>query len=198
MDSCFENFQYRMAMGWGFAAELYLGNAQGAEFLLSLKSLEWWLDAVQGWYTLAPVREREKWQADFQAVMDQTEVQKERKRQKESGVCLRNDGWVGEPATYGRLWQIYGVLTMPEPGQEEKTSGQEQKEEMLQQPEGVTGEDTASSQEMEVLSTQLKEKVRFLIQQGETQAALGVIGQLKIFFPGDVELLELQTQCGGE
>lgn len=51
------------------------------------------------------------------------------------------------------------------------------------------------SQEMALLATQLKEKVRFLMKQGQYQAAHGVVMQLRGFFPGDPELMELQVLC---
>lgn len=48
---------------------------------------------------------------------------------------------------------------------------------------------------MEILAEQLKEKIRLLMQQGQQQAALAVIKQLRGFFPTDMELLELQERC---
>ncbi len=218
LDSCFENYQYRKALGWGFAAALFLGDAQGAERLLCLGTLEWWLDAVQVWYTLTLPRIRERWQADFQRLMDSLPMRNSQEdREGNQGVSQ----WrVADP--YGRLRQLYGILTMPEPGAEGHKAGQEDsmqrpanvaaeepeprsadeasgKDEAEQRQDGASGERTAEqaaiSQEIDTLAIQLKDKVRFLIQQGQVQAALGIITQLRTFFPGDAELAELQTQC---
>lgn len=58
-----------------------------------------------------------------------------------------------------------------------------------------TGQGMSAEQEMEILKAQLKEKVRFLMKQGQHQAAYGVVMQLRGFFPGDPELMELQVLC---
>lgn len=188
LDSCFENYQYRKAMGWGFAAALALRNAPGAEELLDMGTLEWWLDAVQVWYRLASPQVRENWKADFQAVMEGTET---------------------ETAPYGRLRRFYRILTMPEPGQQTQAAEQEQPgaaaaEETAISEEGKICTETANSEEsaetavsreIAELAVQLKERLRFLMQQGQNQAALGILGQLRMFFPEDAELAELQQQC---
>lgn len=58
-----------------------------------------------------------------------------------------------------------------------------------------SGQEMSVSQEMELLAVQLKEKVRFLMKQGQYQAAHGVVTQLRGFFPTDPELMELQVLC---
>lgn len=215
LDSCFENFQYRKAMGWGFAAALALGDARAAEALLARDELEWWLDAVQGWYTLASEGSREKWQEDFQRLLARLEPQEL------PGQRFRTGSWEESGAPYSHIRQLYGILTMPEPqeGQEMETgassgresaqgsgqaAGPERESAKAMPSEGPDREGAPDSQEqareaaaqMEVLAAQLKEKVKALIGQGQHQAALAVIGQLRGFFPGDMELLELQERCG--
>lgn len=209
LDSCFENYQYRKALAWGFAAALFLGDAQEAEELLRRGTLEWWLEAVKIWYTLASPQVRESWQGAFRAVM-------------------------GEKGSYERLRQFYEILTMPEPGQKDRNAGQmpeggrqEETAVSSEQPAaveeaatpkqrtaasevtaeeqgGVTGNGAADSaaadqaavfREIEELAVQLKEKVRLLMRQGQNQTALGILGQLRTFFPEDAELLQLQRQC---
>ncbi len=179
LDSCFENFQYRKAMGWGFAASMFLREARGAEALLHRENLEWWLDAVRVWYTLSAPEVRERWQNDFRAVMEGTVA----------AGHLNASNYGQEAAACPYLKQLYGILTMPEPGQGSQT--EEQNREAPGQP--VKPEDKAS--EIETLAVQLKEKVRFLMRQGQNQAALAVIGQLRMYFPEDMELAELQAQC---
>lgn len=178
LDSCFEHFQYRKAMGWGFAAALSVQDAQTAESLLSGETLEWWLDAVRAWYTLASEQGREKWQGDFRTVVAGIG------RQDESGKPPKTDCWEAGAERYGHLWQLYGILTVPETLQEKNDATA-----------GGMAAQSAVSAELEALAVQLKEKVRFLIQSGQSQAALDVIGQLRGFFPEDAELLELQRQC---
>ena len=51
--------------------------------------------------------------------------------------------------------------------------------------------------EMADLVVQLKEKVRFLMKQGQYQAAHGVVLQLRGFFPQDPELMELEVLSAG-
>ena len=48
------------------------------------------------------------------------------------------------------------------------------------------------SPEMEQLAGKIKEKVRYLIKQGQSQAALMALQQLEVFVPGDEEVLELK------
>lgn len=189
LDSCFEHFQYRKLMGWGFAAALSLKKAQDAENLLMKESLEWWMDAVRGWYTLSSPQGREKWQEDFRAVIESLELESQGDR---TGNVLRLDCWNEEKEPYSCLRQLYRILTVPEPGHQ-IPAGHDMKTEMPE-PSGQK----AVSQEIEALAVQLKEKVRFLIRQGEMQAALGVIGQLQAFFPEDAELAELRVQCESE
>lgn len=170
LDSCFENFQYRKAMGWGFAAALALGDSQSAEKLLARDTLEWWLDAVRGWYTLADEQSRQNWQGDFQRLVTQLELTEQTAAQRLQAECWEEDG-----APYVHLRQLYGILTAPEP----------------QPAQGESAEEA----QMEILAEQLKEKIRLLMQQGQQQAALAVIKQLRGFFPTDMELLELQERC---
>ncbi len=244
LDSCFENYQYRKALGWGFAAALFLHDAAGAEGLLRLGTLEWWLDAVQVWYTLTIPRIRVRWQADFRGLMDSLPMQDSRK---DMEGHQGTSHWRETADIYGHLRQLYGILTMPEPGEEGHGTNQEDsvpqqsgivmsgepklrradgaageskaerksdgageseaerksdgagESEAEQKPDGAAGKSAAEqaviSQEIETLAVQLKEKVRFLIQQGQVQAALGIIGQLRTFFPGDADLEELQARC---
>lgn len=211
LDSCFENFQYRKAMGWGFAAALSAQAAKEAERLLSEDTLEWWLDAVRGWYTLASEQRREKWQNDFRVAVDGLEGQNK------PGGCMRTDGWVEGTENGGCLWQLYRILTMPEPDIDQgMTKGQNietgergaepvgqsvDRAERNVEAEGQNAEvaapapDAAASQEIAALAVQLKEKIRLLIQQGQHQAALAAIGQLQGFFPKDEELARLREEC---
>lgn len=209
LDSCFENYQYRKAMGWGFAAALVLQDAQGAETLLGMGTLEWWLDAVQVWYTLASPQIRERWQADFQAMVESMEI---RNGQESRDVSRSVSDWEQEAASYSRLRQFYGILTMPASDRQMQTvelgqSGTADAEETtalgLEQETGagdgpVCCEESAQaavSREIAELAVQLKEKLRVLMQQGQNQAALGIISQLQMFFPEDAELTELRRQC---
>ena len=169
LDSCFENFQYRKVMGWGFAAALFLKDAQAAEALLAREPLEWWMEAVRGWYTLASEENRERWQTDFQELME-------------------GPGMPAAPEGIGRacahVAQLYEILTMPEPG-DAQAGAQEQRAQGM----------GAATQEMEALAALLKEKVRLLVQGGQRQAALDTVRQLRGYFPADKELEELEAQC---
>ncbi len=186
LDSCFENFQYRKAMGWGFAAALSVGAAKEAESMLFRESLEWWLDAVRGWYTLATEQRREKWQNDFRAVADGLE---EHEQGSKSGAGLQTDCWQEGTDAYSHLWQFYRILTMPEDvpsdSDQQVAAGQN----------GMRAEATEQNAEIAALAVQLKEKIRVLMKQGQNQAVLTAIGQLQRFLPGDNELAELQEQC---
>ncbi len=183
LDSCFENYQYRKAVGWGFCAALSLGDIKWAEELLSREPLEWWLDAVQNWYTRASVSKREKWQHDFKSLVSDSI----RMESADGGVGRETaERWSGECT---KVKQLYDILTMPEPGKAESEQ------------ENVLEEETESladgyGQEMEALAAQLKEKVKVLIAQNQQQAALAVIKQLRGFFPEDKELDVLQGECG--
>lgn len=214
LDSCFENFQYRKAMGWGFAAVLALGDVQTAESLLAKDSLQWWLDAVRGWYTLASGQEREKWQRDFQGVFSKLEQINQHRHLIQAGKQLQSGQWEEDGEPYFRIRQLYAILTVPEQrlrrGTEEGASNQE----YSQVTEGNAGtaperrkdgaeeaqalenrEAEQAAKQMEVLAGQLKEKIRLLIRQGQTEAALGAIQQMKMLLPQDMELAELQARC---
>lgn len=180
LDSCFENFQYRKACGWGLAAALSLKDGEWAEALLAREPLEWWMDAVRGWYTLASEENREQWQIDFQELAEGLETEE---TSEEKGLGLRTDIWDGREGDYAHIMQLYEILVMPEP-----QSAQEEQ----------TEEKGTEEREMEALAAALKEKVRGMIQQGQQQAALETIRQLQGYFPQDKELGELEAKCGGE
>ncbi len=186
LDSCFENFQYRKAAGWGFSAALSLEDIPWAEELLSMETLEWWLDAVQNWYTQASVFNREKWQRDFKDLINCIAGIEQAGRKTGDGQETE-ETYPGQGA-YARIQRLYDILTAPEPGEAEK----ERKNELEQ--EKKCSADTYG-QEMEALAVQLKEKVRVLIAQNQRQAALAVIKQLQGFFPEDGELVKLQKEC---
>ena len=61
----------------------------------------------------------------------------------------------------------------------------------------ASGQGMSVEQEMESLKVQLKEKVRFLMKQGQYQAAHAVVLQLRGFFPQDPELMELEVLSAG-
>lgn len=183
LESCFENFQYRKAMGWGLAASLSLGDGQRAEELLADgSSLAWWMDAARHWYVMTSEQRREKWQRDFWSLCRRLEDLGQ------LGKCPQALQWEEGGAAYSRLGQLYGVLTLPE---SEETSGQEQ--------EAPAEDSTVSaapvSSEMEALALQLKGKVRQLMRQGQYQASLDVIVQMQAYFPEDSELLKLREEC---
>lgn len=121
LDSCFENFQYRRVCGWGLAAALSLKDGEGAEALLAGEPLEWWMDAVRGWYTLASEEKRERWQRDFQELAEGLGAEE---ASEERSLCLRTDIWDGRKGSYAHVMQLYKILTMPEP-----ESGQENRKE---------------------------------------------------------------------
>lgn len=186
LDSCFENFQYRKAMGWGFAAALFLEDMQGAESLLARDSFEWWLDAIRGWYTLASEEEREKWQDVFMRLVDRMGLPAAGRKQYSAQ-------WEEDGGPYCRLRQLYGILTVQESQPEA---------EIAAAPKEASGQNSADEAEaaqaaaqIERLAAQLKEKIRLLIRQGQGQAALAAISQLRGFFPTDTELLELEERC---
>ena len=91
-------------MGWGFAAALALGDSQSAEKLLARDTLEWWLDAVRGWYTLADEQSRQNWQGDFQRLVTQLELTEQTAAQRLQAECWEEDG-----APYVHLRQLYGI-----------------------------------------------------------------------------------------
>lgn len=206
LDSCFENFQYRKVMGWGLAVSLSLGDAGSAEELLSGGELVWWMDAARHWYVMASADRRRKWQADFRHLIGQLGIESH------PGHLPQSARWEEDGQPYPRIRQLYEVLTTseaqpevseaanPSHGQQE-TSGEREYEnisggqEAGTVPGGQDGQADAVAEEIQALSVQLKEKVRFLILQGQKQAALGVITQLQMFFPDDAELEELKKQC---
>lgn len=192
LDSCFENFQYRKAMGWGFAAALSLGDAQSAEELLAREALEWWLDAVQAWYALASEEARGKWQSGFRCLCSPFPQPDRPGRQ--AGE------WEEGPGPYGHLRQLYGILTVPD---SQAALGRPSDEGAPDTSHGQgTVQEAADAQEaaaqMEILAARLKEKVRQLIGQGQEQAALSVMEQLRVYFPTDSELMELMERCRGQ
>ena len=107
LDSCFENFQYRKACGWGLAAALSLKDGEWAEALLAREPLEWWMDAVRGWYTLASEENREQWQIDFQELAEGLETEE---TSEEKGLGLRTDIWDGREGDYAHIMQLYEIL----------------------------------------------------------------------------------------
>lgn len=215
LDSCFENFQYRKVMGWGLAVSLSLGDAGYAEELLARGELVWWMDAARHWYVMTTDDRREKWQEDFRRLIERLGVESQ------PGRLPQAAEWEEDGQAYSHVRQLYEVLTMAEPERaaaaeteperahvpEDREARQVVKKQQAEQQSPAlwgarqssqsrdAGED-AVAQEIQALAVQLKEKVRFLIQQGQTQAALAIIGQLKGYFPADAELEELQVQCG--
>ena len=193
LDSCFENYQYKKVMGWGFAAMLSLGDGEGAEALLAEEPLEWWMDVVRRWYSLASEDGRGKWQADFQGLIGQLELQE---REEHSQNEDRNKGYV-------RMRQLYEILTMPETETEQglpgtQDSGKTETEPAqagAELPAEEAGRNNDVAKEMEALAGMMKEKIRLLIGQGQRPAALEVIRQLQGYFPGDTELAQLREMC---
>ena len=160
-----------------------LGDIKWAEELLSREPLEWWLDAVQNWYTRASVSKREKWQHDFKSLVSDSI----RMESADGGAGRETAArWSGECT---KVKQLYDILTMPEPGKAESEQENVLEEETENPADGY-------GQEMEALAAQLKEKVKVLIAQNQQQAALAVIKQLRGFFPEDKELDVLQGECG--
>ena len=193
LDSCFENYQYKKVMGWGFAAMLSLRDAEGAEALLAKEPLEWWTDVVRRWYAQASEGSRIKWQADFESLIGQLDMPE--------GAADSRQG--GKEESYAHVRQLYGILTMPEtetgqelPGTQE--SGRAETE-SAQAGEALsmegTGQNNDVTKEMEALAGMMKEKIRLLIGQGQHAAALEVIRQLQGYFPGDTELAQLREMC---
>lgn len=178
LDACFCDARARRAAGWGFAASIFLKAAGDGEGLLEKESLEWWLETVQDWYILASEQLRENWQSDFGCLMDTI-------GEADQGASgLRTDVWE-KGRRYSRLRQLYGILTSPETEAKESSGGTK----------AAAVSKAAVTPEMEALAAQLKEKVRLLIRQGQKQAALGAVRQLKEYFPEDEELAELEEQC---
>lgn len=215
LDSCFENFQYRKVMGWGLAVSLSMGDAREAEELLARGELAWWMDAARHWYVMTTNGRREKWQEDFSRLIERTGVKSR------LGHFPRSAQWEEDGQAYSHVRQLYEALTMaeegpegaqmPGDGQQAVSAGREQHAIQTGQGNGqeMDGQSAAASpvqqtqadvvvQEIQTLAVQLKERVRMLIEVGQTQAALVVIGQLKGYFPEDTELEELQAQCDSE
>lgn len=168
LDSCFTVYHYQMVMGWGFAAMLYSGQVKETELLLQRETLEWWMEAVQNWYTCAGEQDRERWKEDFHRL-----------------VSVRQ-----EQCAFSR--QLYHMLTAPENGGEENAeSGRQGKAE---QP-AAGGQDAGT--EMEVLAAKLKVQIRFLMEQHQNEAALAAVRQVLQFLPNDRELLELLDKLEG-
>ena len=175
LDSCFENYQYRKISGWGFCAALSLEDIHWTEELLSRETLEWWLDAVQNWYTQADDSKRKRWQLDFRDLVNDIISLESADRKKENGQKAEEI----ESGNCPKVKQLYAILTTPEPGEAEEERNMADSYE----------------QEMGALAAQLKDKVRVLIAQNQKQAALAVIKQLRGFYPEDKDLDKLQREC---
>ena len=84
---------------------------------------------------------------------------------------------------------------------QEVTAVQKAQEQSVQEGVAVSekqdqsAQEDAVAQEMAALALQLKDKVKSLISMGQYEAASTVIEQLKVYFPADAELLELQEKC---
>lgn len=211
LNSCFENFQYRKVMGWGLAASLALGDTDGAEELLTMGELVWWMDAARHWYVMTTEQRREKWQGDFQRLISRLGIANQ------PGRLPQSARWEEDGLPYPRIRQLYEVLTMAEDdgeaagaetadrqgcgaavlakGQENGQAVSAERESgcKTQQEQNVQGD--AAAQEMDALALQLKDKVRSLMELGQYQAASAVIGQLMVYFPADAELSELRERC---
>ncbi len=94
LDSCFEEYQYRMILGWGFLSVLSCGNAKEAEGMLGEEPTEWWMETEQNWYTQASVQDREYWRSHFQGMVDRIA--------QDRAECV-----------YPRITQLYRALTSP-------------------------------------------------------------------------------------
>ncbi len=99
LDSCLEEDQYRMVMGWGFGAALSGEDAQAVEALLSLEPTSWWMETEQNWYTQASLQYREEWKKRFQNLMDRIQA-----------------GQEVQPTSCPRTRELYVALTGPEQG----------------------------------------------------------------------------------
>lgn len=108
LDSCFENYQYRKAMGWGLAVSLSMGDIQGTEELLSRGELVWWMDAARHWYVMTNDNRRKKWQVDFRCLVGQIT---------DEGHFggLDRPAWQEDVFSYPHILQLYEVLTIREP-----------------------------------------------------------------------------------
>lgn len=197
LDSCFENFQYRKVMGWGLAVSLSLGDAQGAEELLARGELVWWMDAARHWYVMTTDDRREKWQEDFRRLIERLGVESK------PGRLPQSAQWEEDGQAYSHVRQLYEVLTMAEPEREGAEASKPRQELIVTPTEQENAsivreqksQEDAVAQEIQELSIQLKEKVRMLIESGQTQTALTIIGQLKAYFPADTELEDLEAKC---
>ena len=168
LDSCFTPYHYQMVMGWGFAAMLYSGQTAETELLLQRETIEWWMEAVQNWYTCVSEQYREKWKEDFYRL-----------------VSAR-----GEQCPLTK--QLYHMLTAPEDTREEKMkSGRHEKAER------AADRNQDARAEMELLAAKLKVQIRFLMEQHQNEAALTAVRQVLQFLPEDGELLELLDKLEG-
>ncbi len=194
LDACMEDFQYRKAMGQGFAALLALGNAAETESLLQRENKDWWMETVQKWYTLAKESQREQWKANFERMAGTEGIGND------GGSGRGNDAETAGGNVNGntdgnkiRIQELYRALTEPEQETSQKVSKRGVPEQENAGEHRNTGQTEATQDptgEMERLAVQLKGQIKLLMEQGQNQVALQTIVGLQKIFPADAELAE--------